>query len=164
MPRNHFNKNQSLVGGGRKVDTRGEQNRVLKMKEKYPCRKCDKYRHWKDAHKSDGSLKPDVVSIGNAYEKSSADSVKFDIDESSRDIYSQNPQATMGSTSFLSYSTLVANITHSAVVHFRWAGPLVDEGASYCAIGEMELHIVSVGLIHNRRIDDKPDFLQKFDS
>lgn len=43
-------------------------------------------------------------------------------------------------------------------------GPLVDEGAPYIAIGEMELHIAGKKLIHPPIIESKPQEFAEYDS
>lgn len=131
------------------------------MKYKFACRQRGKYGHWKEEHKPDGSLKHGVPS----HDKPQTENARGDAKkESTEESESRKAKLVLGFTSTVTSSTLVANSSNSVSAAFRNVGPLVDDAAPYSAIGEMELHIMSKGLIEPPLIEPKPEMFADYDT
>ena len=164
-------------GRGR-ANIRYGNDRISRAKGKYACRQCGKFGHWKDDHNRDGSLKQGAVSSdnplvrsgvssgGNAVTNDKSQCQKDKMDPSSTNNSGNNSQnkVALGFTYNLGSSkTLIGNMSSGHIASFNETGPLVDDGAPYSAIGEVELQLVSSELIHKPELESKPDAVAEYD-
>lgn len=181
-------------GGGnsdrRTTKRRMTANELWLAKMTQACSRCKKYGHWSRDHNPDGSLKPASISLdsplvgNNANTNNSAPQQNDNGQHTSPQAPPNNaqhmppsgdgkPKIAHGFTSSLSASlstpqVLVANASRchqQSDNRFNETGPLVDDGAPFSAIGEVELNLLRSRLEYvSPSLLDKPPQLQQFDS
>ena len=127
-----------------------EQNRNNKgrskgqsLSMKYPCDICGKYGHWKRNHNHDGSL-PSHVKSFDAPHGSSASGSRSNGDSEDRKDKSKKKtisfnMATLTTPSDKDILTSYSVSTSSSIER----GPLLDDGAPYSAIGQIQLNLLA---------------------
>lgn len=130
------------------------------LKNKYPCKLCKRkgltrYGHWSPDHNPDGSLNTDVVSSDKPIVQNES--------QNGGQSGQPNKRIALGFTSSLqSNNTLHCNIASTVTSSFD-AGPLVDDGAPYSAIGEVEVQLLRNQLSTDLILEPKPDELQNYE-
>lgn len=122
---------------------------------RFPCHVCGNYGHWKRDHNKDGSLKQGVRNIKSE-----------DIGKQQSNI--NDAQKTGGASSSkktVTFSNMIllnsAQIKNMADMRL---GPLVDDGATYSAIGIVELNILHshIGNVSEVIVNPVPEKLKDF--
>jgi len=101
-------------------------DQLANLKSKSKCRRCMKYGHWADDHNEDGSLKPGVTSTHEPPNSSS------------------KPSTGSRAVTFNMVNLIGSNCDITEV-----AGPLLDDGAPYCGMGENEFKILQPLILPN---------------
>lgn len=134
---------------------RGKGNRSRgNITMKFPCDKCGKYGHWKRNHNPDGSLPPHVKSFDSPQ-----------ISQSRNDRNQSSPSLDQGEKSkkkTLSFSMAKLSGSSASLPITGLLGPLVDDGAPYSAIGQVELNLLTehAGLQTDHKLDKIPKALK----
>lgn len=138
--------NASSGGFGNSFNNRnsrnGDRNRISPTM-KYPCDTSGKYGHWKQNHRADGSLAPGLKSFDNPQVPTSNNSSNQSNKRGAASGSSSVPAASSSTASkhqTLSFNMVTFDGSTESPMHF---GPLLDSGASYSAIGMVELTMIA---------------------
>ena len=150
----------------KKFTSRNKQHSVTRrpispnVLKKRPCHQCGTYGHWKDSHNSDGSLRPDSQSFNTPEEFSSKGSTNYNSGNGN----SARRKTVQFNMAVLSGFSTEFNSTFN--YDKKPIGPLVDDGAPYSAIGEVELSFLLEQIGHgqnlNKIVDKIPGTLNGF--
>lgn len=122
-----------------------------------PCRKCAQLGHWADAHQKDGSLKPGTLSFSPQETTTTTtgpgNDTKNQNDGNNISSSNQTKPPIVGFMANLSSNEIVPpRLSNTLVCVSTYIGspsqigPMVDDGAPFSAIGEVELRY------HSRRL------------
>lgn len=160
-------------GGGRKKRMTAEEIRTHKLNSQ--CHFCSakgltRYGHWATDHNPDGSLSPNFPSLERPANANAATAGQAVHDGEKNGNQNDKPEvgmtfmATLSSSSVL-HAASTNSSTDSDTKKTAAFGPLVDDGAPFSALGEVEMRTLKSSLIYaDPPIEDKPPELQGYDT
>lgn len=125
---------------------------------RFPCDKCGKYGHWKRNHNPDGSLPAHVKSFDSPQEGKTRDHR----DQSSSTSNNDSNDGEKNKRKTISFSMATLRGSSASLPTTGQLGPLVDDGAPYAAIGQVELNLLTehAGIQTNCKLDKIPKSLK----
>ena len=138
-------------GGKSKSGSRKPSNSALK---RLPCHTCGKYGHWKSSHRDDGTLHPDT----KVFDTADQFAASLGSSDSTSKSYSNTKKTISFNMANIFSST---STTKNCTFVDPFLGPLVDDGAPYSAIGNIELRLLQdqFGYEIDAQFDSIPDSL-----
>lgn len=161
--------------GARSTRIRRTPKEIAQMKAQTPCHQCKVYCHWSDAHNDGGTVKLGTSSHASSEDAKSAFLARNNLSKPQQ--VEENKNAVIGLTAWLATSmahqnfststagkTLVYSLTSIPTSCLSELGPLVDNGAPFCPVGNVELRAMSKRLFNQKWvIGEKSPELSEFD-
>lgn len=153
-----FNNKSGNNKNGRRCRTNRSPEETAQMKFKFPCHECWNFGHWAKDHRSDGSLRQGAVRSVTPINACASQSVTAS-DENNG---SKKVMIGYNSTFCTVEDTIPCNSAVAETSNYN-IGPIVDDGAAYSAMGEIELRLLQIrSPSENYRLEPNPQGLTQY--